>query len=93
MNTLTLKSCLMFVLVNTLISPASDSNAFILNAFESDPEELADLARREAERRKRLEEEGIEGKVIDANTVAKSSSGNLFGMLFCLDEKRTDFRN
>jgi predicted RNase H-like nuclease (RuvC/YqgF family) len=38
---------------------------------------LADIARREAARRKLLDEQGIEGKVIEGNPVASSSRGNL----------------
>jgi predicted RNase H-like nuclease (RuvC/YqgF family) len=38
---------------------------------------LADIARQEAERRKLLDEQGIEGKVIAGNPASSSSRGNL----------------
>jgi ribosome-associated translation inhibitor RaiA len=64
-----LKSCFMtvFVFFIPLVSSMPISNT----------QELADVAREEAERRRRLEEQGIEGKIIEANSATDSSKGNL----------------
>jgi len=89
MKTILAKACLMagVILLSQFLSDMpvlsalktgpSFSSAFNPNADENDAETLADVARKEADRRKRLEQEGIEGKVIDADAVIKSSSGNL----------------
>jgi predicted RNase H-like nuclease (RuvC/YqgF family) len=89
MKTILAKACLMagVILLSQFLSDMpvlsalktgpSFSSAFNPNADENDAGTLADVARKESERRKRLEQQGIEGKVIDADAVIKSSSGNL----------------
>ncbi len=47
--------------------------AFLLLCMQS----LADIAREEAERRKQLEQQGIEGKVVEANGVDPARDGNI----------------